>query len=222
MMKKAVLLIGSPRDGATTSGALGEHLMSLLAAKGIETRSHIISRSLIAKASYDEMLNDVSSSDIVVLSYPVYIDSPPSNVIRWMEMVRDDGLAELEGKTFLAIGNCEDPDPRKLDVSIMIMRNFSDGNRMRWAGGLRMPMSCAIDGASLSSAGGRGRWAAMALDIVAAALADGQTIPEEADALMSRLPMRDLSYVSRTNKTWKKRAKEKGTRANLMDRPFLR
>jgi hypothetical protein len=222
MMKKAVLLIGSPRDGATTSGSLGEHLMKLLAAKGIETRSHVLSRSMMSEASCDEMMKGVASSDIIVLSYPMYMDSPPSNVIRWMELVRDDGLAGLEGKTFLAIGNCEDPDPRKLDVSIMIMRNFSDGNRMRWAGGLRMPMSCAIDGASLETAGRKGRWAMKALDIAAAALADGQTMPEEADALMSRSPMRELSYVSRTNKAWKRRAKEKGTRANLMDRPFLR
>jgi hypothetical protein len=222
MIKKATVLNGSPRDGATTSGSLGGHLATLLRTYGVETRTHVISSSLRTKELSDDMMKDVNSSDLVVLSYPPSLDSPPSDVVRWMELIRDDELIDLEGKAFLAIGHCDEPDPAKLDVSIGILHNFSDSEGMRWLGGMRMPMGSAIDGTPLIAAGKKGRWAVKALDMAADALKKGETVPEDAVALMSHRPMRELSYVSRCNKRWKRLAVQKGTRMNLMDRPLLK
>jgi hypothetical protein len=222
MIKKAVLLNGSPREGATTSGSLGDHLMSSLRSKGIETPSHVLSHSLSTKEMYEVMMKDVSSSDLIVLSYPSYADSPPSDVIRWMELVRDDDLTSLKGVSFLAIGNCEESDPKKLDVSMRILKNFSCGQGMRWAGALQMPMGPAIDGVPLIASGKMGRKAIEALDLTATAVMNGENVPERASVLMADRPIKELSYIMQTNRTWKKRAKQKRTRMNLLDKPLLK
>jgi len=222
VIKNAVLLIGSPREGRTTSWSLGDHLLKALSSKGVRTCSSVISQALAQKDVYDAMMKDVTCADLIVLSFPIYADAPPADVVRWMELVRDDSSVSLEGKCFLAIGNCDDPDPSRIDTAMMVLRNFAESEGMSWAGGARVPMGPAIGGAPLKDAGRRGGNAAEGLEMAAEALVEGKNVPEEALEMIARHPMSELFYVMHVNKEWKRRAVEKGGRAKLDDRPLTR
>ena len=78
--KKALLLIGSPKTKNSTSEALGNYLLQSLDKKGCECEKlHIIS---VLRNNVQGLFNRVGDADIIILSFPLYVDSLPSPVIR--------------------------------------------------------------------------------------------------------------------------------------------
>jgi len=86
-MKTALLLVGSPFGFRSTSGSLGSYSMDRLTEKGFTTNKAHIHRLVKTQEGIEELLHLVGISDLVVLTFPLYVDSLPAPVIKTMEII---------------------------------------------------------------------------------------------------------------------------------------
>ena len=92
------------------------------------------------------MLAAVAAADLVVLSFPLYIDSLPAPVIRALELIADDraGQAprgdlpqESDRRGLVAICQCGFPEAQQDQVALEICANFARTVGFEWAGDWR-------------------------------------------------------------------------------------
>ena len=85
--QKALLLVGSPKPGESTSESLGVYLFEALEKRGVETQTLHVTKAVRSDESREGLLAAVASSDLVVLSFPLYVDCLPGPAIRALELI---------------------------------------------------------------------------------------------------------------------------------------
>ena len=88
--KKVLLLVGSPRGGRSTSASLGNYLISRLEEYGMISEIGFIYRLVNREKKKQELLKMVENADLIILSFPLYVDSLPAPVIKAMEIVKEE------------------------------------------------------------------------------------------------------------------------------------
>lgn len=217
---KAVVLIGSPKKGSSTSRSLAEHLVTQLKNEGMDVETYHIVESITDPVRSREIWDGFRDAGLIVISTPLYVDSLPSEVVAWMETAGRKGTEIVKGTRLLAMVQCGHPDVDQTAVAVDILKNFSDQLGCEWAGALQMPMGPAIDGRSLPEAKGAARHAVKALNMTAEALANGMEVPVEAFQEMQVRPIPVFIYLMVANRMWKRRAKDNGVRYQLMNMPY--
>jgi len=220
----AILLVGSPKGGASTSEALGRYLLEGLEGRGVETGVAHVLRSLRSEEGQRDLLRSVGAAGLLILAAPLYVDSLPSGVTRMFEIFATEhsGKDRLGGKRFVALINCGFPEANHCDTAVDICRCFAREAGMEWAGGLSLGGGEAIGGKSLSEAGGVARNARKALDMAAEALAVGRPVPEEAVSLMAAQAVSTWLYTLIGDIGWRLKARRHGAGSRLRDRPYRR
>jgi hypothetical protein len=217
-VKNALLLVGSPKGERSTSASLGAYLMNRLAERGMDT-----SRVYLARRGPGEggIAEAVYGADLVVLAFPLYVDSQPALVARAMEEIyaRRD-LAPKGG--LLAIVNCGFPEALQADTALAICRQFAGACGLEWLGGLALGMGAAIGPRPLEKTGGMGRLVRKALDMTAQAMVEEGEVPREAGLLMRRPMMSPAVYTWMGNRGWNAAARRRGTLERMRDRPYAR
>ena len=223
--KTALLLIGSPKPaGESSSESLGTYLLERLAERGIHTETQHVARAMRTEARTQELLQAVDHADLFILAFPLYVDSLPYLGIEALERIAAHRQAQPSPTqaAFLAIANCGFPEVRHNDTALLICEQFAASAGFRWAGGLALGEGGAINGQPLAKAGGMVRNVVAALDLTAAALAEGEPAPAEAIALMARpfIPMR--AYMLMGDIGWLRQARRNQVVTHLRARPFGR
>jgi hypothetical protein len=169
------------------------------------------------------MLKLVDSSDLLILAFPLYVDSLPSRVVAALELIAEHRRIENipTRRRVVAIVNSGFPEARQNDLALAICRRFAQEVGIDWAGGLALGGGPMIGGRALSQVGGSVRNVMKALDLTATAISEGEPVPKEAVALTAK-PMIPLwLYVWMANRGWNRQFKKYGTRPRLYDRPYL-
>lgn len=187
---RALLLIGSPRKGA--SWKLGSALLETLAASGMETEAIFLSKGL--KSSWQEVEAAVQNADLLILSAPLYVDTLPALAMEALTKLR--GKAAGKGLTILL--NCGFPEPAQNETAMEICRQFAREANCRWLGGLAFSMG------GFSFGKGPSRRAKNAFFLAAGALARGNPVPEDAVKIAARPPMRKWLYLMILNKMFRR------------------
>lgn len=221
--KRAILLIGSPRNKKSTSYSLGNYLLERLEGGGVQGGVKFVRKSLKDDEKLDELLESVRSADIVILSTPLYVDSAPAPVIRALELiVRDREEKGLDdGKRFVAIVNCGFPEHFHNRTALAIYRRFAEEAGFEWGCGLGLGMGGMIDGKSLGDMGLVVRNVKRALEMTADALIEDNPIPDEVVELIEKPLIPWWLYTFAGNWSWKREAKKYGVRDRLDDKPFV-
>ena len=221
-IEHAVLLIGSAkREGESTSEALGSYLMTRLNGHGVATSTFAVHRALRTSDRTAALLEAVDACDLLVLAFPLYVDTLPSLATRALETIaaHRSGSNSIHQPWFLAVANCGFPEAEHNDVALAICEQFAMEAGMRWAGGLAVGAGGAIHGSAVDERGMTHN-VARALDLTAAALAADQPAPHDAIALR-RTPMRPARlYTFMGNLGWHRMAQVNGVWRRLGDRPF--
>ncbi|HET6495864.1 MAG TPA: NAD(P)H-dependent oxidoreductase [Thermoleophilia bacterium] len=224
--RTALLLVGSPKPGSSTSRSLGDHLLGLLAKRGMATEAVSLSQALRSAETIDALCASVDAADIVVLSFPVYVDSLPAVVTGALEVIarrRATRAGELQiesAPAFVAICQSGFPEQSHSSVSLRICRHFTQAAGFEWAGGLAMGGGGMIGGRPLAELGGQVRHQARALELTAEALLDEGQVPDEAVVSMGKLPIPGFVYRKMGDMGWRGQAKASGARARLAAQPF--
>ncbi|HVO37337.1 MAG TPA: NAD(P)H-dependent oxidoreductase, partial [Candidatus Acidoferrum sp.] len=177
---RAVLLVGSPKGSNSTSNSLGSYLARKLKERGTMIDEIYTSQCLSSEEKRAAMLRLVDESDLIILAFPLYVDSLHSQLIRALELIADHekGKSDLCQKKVVAIANSGFPEAAHNNTALTICRLFAREVGFTWAGGLAMGGGGMVHGTPLAEMGGQVRNQVRALEIAADALANGEPIPE--------------------------------------------
>ena len=89
-MKKALLLIGSPKVNGGTSRIIADHLASRLRELNVEVELKHVHQAIDA-GKEEELFEAIDRSESVVVLFPLYVDSLPSGVVRFFELFLSAG-----------------------------------------------------------------------------------------------------------------------------------
>jgi hypothetical protein len=220
--KKALLLIGSPKLTPSTSESLGTYLLDKIRERGIETEKALIAQAVRTGNGIDGLLKALDRSDLIILAFPLYIDSLPYPVIKALELIalhwQKTGGAEK--KRFIAICNCGFPEAEHTDTALAICRRFARETGIEWAGGLGLGGGESIDGRDLDERGGMLKNVKRSLGITAEALSRGESVPDEARRLMSKRLVPVWLYLLIGGFGWKWKAWKNGVLNKMNDQPY--
>lgn len=219
---RVLLLIGSPKGTRSTSEALGVYLARRLQERGLLTQEIRIRSALGSESGIESLLEAVDRADILILAFPLYVDSLPAPVIRAMERIAHR-RSRTEGNRagMVAVVNCGFPEARHNETALDICRTFASEAHFNWLGGLSLGGGGAIDGKPLEQLGSMGKNVRRALDLAAAALAEGKSIPQEALELMSRPLVPGWVYTLIGSAGWIRKARRSGVLMKLNAKPYI-
>lgn len=215
---RAVLLIGSPRGERSTSRALGAYMLEGLRSRGWEVGERYACRDVTTSEGLTDLLAEMERSDLSILSFPTYVDSPPAAVMRVMETMH--GRIK-RGGALLAMANCGFIGSGNNTSSLSICRLFARDIGWEWRGGLSLGGGNVLAGRALQDAGGVARNVRRALDQAVSALAEGKAVPQGAIDLMGRNIVPTLLYNITANRAWDRAARKNNVLDRIRDRPYM-
>ena len=219
--RRALLLVGSPRGGASVSGAIAAHLEALLEQRGLTVATERIHRRKDPELS--GLAAAVAQADVVALASPLYVDSLPAPVTAALELLAARRAAATSPRSrFLAIVNCGFPEAVHTDTALAICRIFSGQANLDWIGGLAIGGGGMLEGKPLAEQGGRARAVTRALALTANAIAEGRVIPDEAQSLARTLAIPAWLYRLFADWGFRQEAKKHKALARLGERPYAR
>lgn len=224
-VRKALLLVGSPRTKNSTSHSIGSYLFDQLSAQDIETRTVHIHTSIHSQERMTTLFEAVDAADLVLLAFPLYIDSLPAPTIETLERITAHRASRNADPThqqlFAAISNCGFPEPHHNETALTICANFAKQAGFHWAGSLALGAGEGmVHGMPLNELDGRVNMLKKALDLSAAALRQGQPIPDEARALLAKPFVPAWMYRAMGIIGWRQQAKEYGMQTTLKRQPY--
>ena len=128
--KQALLLVGSPKPGESTSESLGAYLLDELEKRGVKSQTLHVAKAVRSDESVAELRAAVAAADLVVFSFPLYVDSLPAPAIRVLELIAADHAAGVGAdgagdRAFVTICQSGFPEVDHNEVAMEICRNFA-------------------------------------------------------------------------------------------------
>lgn len=220
-VRRAVLLVGSPRTKKSTSALLGGYLMAHLAAKGIAVETVQIYTSFNSPERTRAALETLDAADLVVLAFPLYVDSLPAPVTAALEKIAVRRAGRAARQRFAAIANCGFPEAAHNATALAICSEFARQAGFTWAGGLALGGGEGlIHGTPLNELDGRAIPIKKALGLAAAALAEGKPVPQAARDLMAKPVIPGWLYCFFDDYGWKQQAKHYGVDKSIKRQPY--
>jgi multimeric flavodoxin WrbA len=222
-IERALLLVGSPRTKKSNSAALGGYLLEQLQVRTIATETiylHTLGRSPERRQALHDA---VAAADLVLLAFPLYIDTLPAPVIAALEAIAAQRRKQVPVKPqrFAAIANCGFPEAQHTAAALAVCAEFAEQSGFTWAGGLALGGGEGkVQGKPLAAMGGRTIWIRKALELAADELAAGKAIPSEAKELMTRPVMPDWAYRLVGSLHWVRHAHSRGVALQIGRRPY--
>ncbi|MFP4354922.1 MAG: hypothetical protein ACLFUJ_07325 [Phycisphaerae bacterium] len=189
MVPSALLLLGSPKPVGSTSLSLGNEILDHLHRRGWQKQVIRIGSHIQPHDRLQRLCETVDQADAIILSFGLYVDSPPAVVIRAMEEIsahRATLPEETREPKLLTLVNCGLAEAAHAAAAIPSTRLFANQARLDWIGGMAMGMSGMISGQPLRQIGPMTRHLRYALELAADAIDAGRAVPDEAVALMGR------------------------------------
>jgi hypothetical protein len=147
--QRALLIVGSPKTKSpSTSGVLGGYLLERLKEHGWATDSLTLRASLRYESGQQELLSSTDGADLLLLAFPLYIDSLPFLVTKALELIAShrQTLRNRRPQRLAVIVNNGFPEATHNALALAICRSFADQSGIIWAGGLAMGAGEALCG----------------------------------------------------------------------------
>ena len=221
-IKRALLLIGSPKIENSTSASLGNYLISKLEESGMISETIFIYRVINREETTKKLFQAIEGADLIILTFPLYVDSLPAPVIKAMEVVKEyrDTLDTKKTQRFIAIVNNGFPEGSQNSISLQICRIFAKECGFFWKGGLSLGGGGAVHGVPLLEKPGMMRNVIKGLDIAAQALKEDNDIPQEAIEYFSKQFIPSVIYRTFGNIGWRVQAKQYDKKQKLKRKPY--
>jgi hypothetical protein len=196
-VRRALLIVGSPKvNEASASGALGGFLLDRIQKQGWETESLTLRANLNRSEGEAELVSAVERAGLILFVFPLYVDALPYLVTKAMTVIALHGTAEnnTAKQRVVAVVNSGFPETHQNSLALAICREFTWQSGRTWAGGLAFGAGGMIGGQPLTQAKRQGAPVGnviAALEMTAAALAEGLPVPVEAVKIItkSRIPV---------------------------------
>lgn len=219
--KRVLLLVGSPKKSGSTSESLGTYLLNQLARGGFESQTAHIQTLMHSNEGQQAIVELIAASDLVVLSFPLYVDSLPAAVIKALDLIAEKlrSVGVAKNRRLVTIMNNGFPEAAQNNTALAICKRFASEAAFEWAGGLSMGGGGVVNGNPLEKAGFPAKNAKKALDLAAKDLLGGAAVSQEAINLMAKTAIPKWLYLTIGNRNWKQQAKAFGSKDKLYDQP---
>ena len=219
--RRAVLLVGSPRTRKSTSASLGGYLFEQLAARGVQTETIQVYPAFSSPERTALALQKLDAADLVVLAFPLYVDSLPAPLIAALEKIAAQRAGRPTRQRFAAIANCGFPEASHNATALAICSIFARQSGFAWAGGLALGGGeGVVHGMPLDQLDGRALPIKKSLEMAADALAVGEPIPPAAGDLLAKPAVPSWLYLLLGAYGWRQQAGHYGMRRKIKDRPY--
>jgi hypothetical protein len=220
--QKALLIVGSSKGVKSTSYALGRALLERLESRGMIAETVIVGAALHFEDKQAKMQEAVEEADLIVFSFPLYVDQLPAPLIKALEIIAERRSCHRPDKLqrITTVIQCGFPEDIHNRPAVEIIKRFAVETGFGWAGALAMGMGGAVGRKALEKAGGMVRNVIKALDLAALSLLRGDAIPEGAVELMSKPLMPRWLYILAANWGFNHELKKRGVRRQSHARPF--
>ena len=222
-LERIVLLVGSPKGRKSTSFMLGDYFLQQLSGHGRFTETFFLPTIMHSKEKMQELVVAIDNADLVVLSFPLYVDSLPAPVINALEhiaAVRRDAKHSTS-PAFVAIANSGFPETEHNLTALASCETFAEEAGFSWAGGLSVGSGAGlINGNPLAETGGRTARIRKSFEITAAALATGERIPAVAQESMEKPVIPHWMYRTFGNLGWRSQTRQYGAWKQIKARPY--
>jgi multimeric flavodoxin WrbA len=222
-LRRAVLLVGSPRTRTSSSAALGGYLFEQLAKQDVQVETFYVHTCLRSPERMAALFDAVDAADLLGLAFPLYVDSLPAPLIEALERIaaRRLGHAPTHLQRLVAIANCGFPEAAHNTMALEICATFARQAGFGWAGSLSLGAGEGIvHGTPLNELDGRAIPLKKSLELAAAALLAGQPIPQEAAALMAKPIIPGWLYRAMGVYGWHAQAKHFGAEKIMKRQPY--
>ncbi len=212
-MEQVLLINGSPKNKNSTSLMLGQYILRKLSKKNFKTDTiHLLS---MLNNNLDEIFEKISESDLLILSFPLYVDSLPSHVMKFFEVMSKNNLKHQK---IMAIGNCGFPESFHIKTALKICKNFAEKKNLHWIGGLAIGAGPMFNGRSIEEMGFLTRKLIQGFNMVVLSIIRNEEIKDDAKILVSRKVIPTWAYKLIGNKSFKKVAKMNNIK--IYDTPY--
>ena len=222
-IRRALLLVGSPKTRKSTSNSLGGHLFEQLSARSVQTETIYLHTVLRSQEKMQALLDAVDAADLVTLAFPLYVDTLPAPVIEALERiaVHRQEHDRTHRQLFTAIGNCGFPEAQHNVNALAVCETFARQAGFEWAGSLSLGGGEMVAGVPLVQLGGMTIMMRKALELAAEALAQGESIPQAAQAILGKPVIPHWVYRLTGWLRWNKQSKGYGAKQLLKRKPYL-
>lgn len=221
-IRRALLLVGSPKTRKSTSNSLGGYLFEQLRARSFLTETIYLHTVLRNPQKVQALLDAVDAADLVALAFPIYVDSLPAPVIETLQRIAAHRLSNTpQRQLFTAIANCGFPEAYQCDNALAVCETFALQAGFEWAGGLALGAGEAINGVPLVEGGGKTIRMRQSLELAADALAKGQAIPAAARVGLAKPLIPHWLYRLTGWLRWNRWAKRYGAKKMLGRQPYM-
>jgi hypothetical protein len=217
----ALILTGSPKGRKSASFALASKLAEGLRKNGASVSDDLVHAGMRTEEGTRRLLDAVDGTDLLVLAFPLYVDSLPAPLTHLLELIagRRAPVASPGTPRLAVIVQCGFPESRQCDTAVGICRLFSERAGMRWAGALAMGMGGSI-GEDIGGLPGGGKKILDALNMTAESLANGGAVPVEAAKLFAMPLMSRWLYTMVGNLGWRVQLRKNKAQRPLTYRPY--
>lgn len=220
-VRRALLLVGSPRTQKSNSNSLGGYLFEKLNRRSIETETVYLHTVVGSSQKMQALFRALDEADLVTLAFPLYVDSLPAPVILALERIAARRWAmKSRPSLFAAIANCGFPEARHTATALAICRQFARQVGFEWAGALGLGGGEMLQGAPLVEKGGQTLRIRQSLDMAAEALAQGRPIPEAAQEMLGKPVLPAWTYRLAGDLGWLRDANRYGALLSLRQQPY--
>jgi len=211
--RSIVVLIGSPKGLERSSSArLASKVTGILETRDWTSQAFHIHKSLQDETIEREMQAAIDRADVVLLSFPLYVDGLPGPVTLGLERIaqrqstRDSSRGPVR---FASIVNCGFVEPTHNFLAERMLRAFSEQAAFEWYGAVMLGMAGMVN-----------KRIAEGLGHLAAAMDEDILMPESVVHLTEKAMFPRWLYILVGNHMWKKQAKEYNAAGKLKDRPY--
>lgn len=222
-IQRALLLVGSPRTRKSTSQSLGGYVLEELQARSIQVETIYLHTVMRSSDKLSAMLEAVDAADLLLLAFPLYVDSLPAPVIEALERIAAHRQASVNPHPvlFAALANSGFPEAAHNATALAICQVFARQAGFGWAGSMALGAGEGlVHGGHLRELSGPAVPIKKALDLAAQALARGEAIPAAAVTLLARPIIPGWLYRFLGGMGWVQQAKKYGVEKLLRRKTY--
>ncbi|NTU98210.1 MAG: NAD(P)H-dependent oxidoreductase, partial [Chlorobiaceae bacterium] len=220
-VRSALLLVGSPRMAKSTSASLGGYLFEKLAEQGVRTETVQIYKTFGNPEKMASLLESVDRSELVVLAFPLYIDSIPAPVLSVLRAIGQHRRGQARSGKFVAVANSGFIESHHNENALASCAVFAKEAGFSWMGSVAIGGGEGlVHGKPFSELGGPAIPYRKNLDLVAQALASGKSVPVEARMQLGKPFTPGWIYRAVGSYGWKKQARRNGALSQIDARPY--
>jgi multimeric flavodoxin WrbA len=227
-IKRAVLLIGSPKGGNSSSASLGSYLLSKLEKYDIETETVHLHSEIRTEAKQTLFLEKVEEADLIILAAPLYVDTLPAKVIKALSLIADqrkklyvDDIKSAKNQSFAAVVNCGFPEAEQNKTALKVYEEFAREAKLKYLGGIAVGMGGAVSGKALSEMGGMAKDLIEGLDQAADDIVRNHQLSNTVIEKTSKpLISQKWLYTLVGNLNWRFQAFKNGVYRKINDQPY--